>query len=89
MRLIKPPFTEQEKKSYGKQLVELDQSVKQLLQKQKQEIQQDLKQLNMKKESDPKIHKSIRSYAGRWIIFGSKSRFKYLKGTRWTKANVS
>lgn len=53
LKSIQPPFTEQEREQ-GKKLVELDQQVKQLLQKQKQEIQQDIKQLHMKKESNQK-----------------------------------
>ena len=53
LKSIQPPFTQQEKE-LGKQLVELDQSVNQLLQKQKREIQQDLKRLHMKKESNQK-----------------------------------
>ena len=50
LKWIQPPFTQQEKE-LGRQLVELDQKVQQLLQKQKQEIQRDLKRLHMKKES--------------------------------------
>src|SRR3954454_20634881 len=53
LRIIQPPFT-QEEKELGRKLVELDQQVQKLLQKQKRDIQRDLKQLHMKKESNQK-----------------------------------
>ena len=53
LKSIQPPFSPQEKE-LGKQLVKLDQQVKQLITETKIDIMQDLKQCRMKKQSNQK-----------------------------------
>ena len=68
LKLIQPPFSPQEKE-LGKQLVKLDQQVKQLMGKQKIDIMQDLKSARMKKQSNQKYTNPYESMGVDGIFF--------------------
>ena len=68
LKLIQPPFSPQEKE-LGKQLIKLDQQVKQLMGKQKIDIMQDLKSARMKKQSNQKYTNPYESMGVDGIFF--------------------
>jgi flagellar protein FliT len=68
LKMIQPPFTPQEKE-LGKQLIELDQQMKQLMGKQKSNIMQDMKSARMKKQSNQKYTNPYESMGVDGIFF--------------------
>ena len=68
LKMIQPPFTPQEKE-LGRQLVELDQQVKQLMGKQKRDVMQDMKSARMKKQSNQKYTNPYESMGVDGIFF--------------------
>ena len=68
LKSIQPPFSPQEKE-LGKQLVEQDQLVKQLMGKQKIDIMQDMKSARMKKQSNQKYTNPYESIGVDGVFF--------------------
>jgi flagellar protein FliT len=68
LKLIKPPFSPQEKE-LGKQLIKLDQQVKGLMGKQKIDIMRDMQSARMKKQSNQKYTNPYESMGVDGIFF--------------------
>lgn len=68
LKLIQPPFSPQEKE-LGKQLIALDQQVKQLMANQKRDIMQDIKSARIKKQSNQKYTNPYESMGVDGIFF--------------------
>ena len=72
LKSIQPPFSEPEE-ALGKQLVQLNQQVEQLLQKQKREIQQDMKKLSLQKKSNQKYTNPYESLATDGVFYDKRN----------------
>ncbi|MFJ8246256.1 flagellar protein FliT [Peribacillus asahii] len=72
LKFIQPPFSESEQ-ALGRQLVQLNQQVDQLLQKQKRAIQQDMKQLSLQKKSNQTYTNPYESLATDGVFYDKRN----------------